>query len=106
MGEFLRRAERIKVILLHAPSQFCPSCAAVLAEYQQLAAEAQFSGEVAFGCFNTFLNDHPVIHDEKTPSLILFLDQNFEAPFELGAGDLSQLRSFIAQTLPRKGRRQ
>lgn len=60
---------------------------------------------MAFGSFNTFLNDHPVIHDEKTPSLILFLDQNFDSPFELAAADLSQLRNFIAQTLPKRGRR-
>lgn len=96
----------MKVILLHSPSQYCQSCPAVLEEYQQLAAESGFAGEVAFGHFNTFLNDHPVIHDEKTPNLIIFLDQNFETPFELGAADLSQLRSFIAQTLPRRGRNQ
>ena len=46
--------------------------------------------------------DHPAIK----PARVGILVANLGTPDALGAGDLSQVRSFIAQTLPRKGRRQ
>jgi thiol-disulfide isomerase/thioredoxin len=105
VGEFLRRAERIKVILLHSPSKFCPSCEEVLQRYSAFAEENFSVGEVAFGHFDTLLNDHPVIHDEKTPSLLIFLDKNFQNPFELAADSLDYLRTFIQKTLNKKPKR-
>lgn len=56
---------------------------------------------MAFGYFNTFLNDHPVIQDEKTPSFLIFLDQHIQSPFQLEGGELSGLSYFLAKTLGR-----
>ncbi len=106
MGEFLRRAERIKVILLHSPSKFCPNCQEVLERYIAFAEENFSAGEVAFGHFDTLLNDHPVIQDEKTPSLLIFIDKNFQNPFELAAESLDYLRTFIQKTLNKKPKRE
>jgi hypothetical protein len=63
LGEFLRRAERIKIILLYSLSQYCQTCDKVLKEFIFFSENNYSEGEVAFGYFNTFLNDHPVIHD-------------------------------------------
>jgi hypothetical protein len=57
--------------------------------------------KVKFGYFNTFLNDSPVIQDEKAPSFLIFLDQNHQSPFQLEGGDIRTLSYFLRKTLGR-----
>ena len=98
MGEFLRREERVKVILLYNLNENCRNCGEVLQKYLPFA-EKHSEDKVVFGYFNTFLNDNPVIQDEKTPSFLIFIDQQHQSPFQLEANDLSGLSYFLSKTL-------
>ena len=102
----MRRSERIKVIFLFAPSRQCPACEEILERFVAFAKENYSEGEVAFGYLNTLSNDHPVIPDEKTPNILIFIDKNYQNPFELAADSLDYLGTFIDKSLNRKQKRE
>ena len=99
LGEFVRRKERVKVVLLYSLTENCQACPAILEQYQQFAADYPRKEEVTFGHFNTLLNDHPAIRDEKTPNLIIFAEERHHAPYEMPADDFQQLDVFLHQLL-------
>lgn len=43
-----------------------------------------------------------MIHDEKTPNLLIFIDKNYLSPFELTTDNLEYLHTFIQKTLNKK----
>ena len=96
----------MKVIFLYAPSRQCPTCEEVLAKFVAFAGEHYSENEVVFGYINTLTNDHPVIHDEKTPNILIFIDKNYQNPFELAADSLDYLKTFIDKTLNRRQKRE
>lgn len=63
-------------------------------------AERHFDEKViAFGYFNTVLNDNPLIQDEKFPSFLIFIDQQHQSPFQLDAVAFDVLPYFLKKTL-------
>ncbi len=47
------------------------------------------------------MNDHPIIQDEKNPYVLIFIEQNYEQPFEISAENLDNLDEFLSKTLRR-----
>lgn len=95
MGEFLRRKERVKVIFLYNLNEHCAACESILRVFIPYAEANYDQTLVTFGYFNTFLNDHPIIHDEKTPHFLIFVDQQYQSPFEMPANDFDNLSFFL-----------
>ncbi len=47
------------------------------------------------------MNDHPIIQDEKNPYVLIFIEQNYEQPFEISAENIDNLDEFLSKTLRR-----
>jgi len=91
----------VKVIFLYNLHECCKSCEHILLEFIPFAEKHYHPLNLSFGYYNTFLNDNPVIQDEKTPSFLVFVDQQLQTPFQLEAEDLSELSYFLSRTLGR-----
>ena len=79
----LRREERIKVVLLYHLNEHCADCDEILKNFIPFAEGHYQEKTLTFGYFNTFLNDNPIIQDEKAPSFLVFVDEQFDRPFQL-----------------------
>jgi len=78
----------VKVIFLYNLHESCKRCEKILLEFIPFAEKHYQPKKLSFGYYNTFLNDNPVIQDEKTPSFLVFIDQQLQTPFQLEAEDL------------------
>ena len=91
MGEFLRRSERVKVVLLYHLNEHCWNCDEILRNFIPFAEKNYDQEKLGFGDFDTFLNDSPVIIDEKVPTFLIFIDDQFERPFQLDPANIEEL---------------
>jgi hypothetical protein len=66
----------------------CKNCEEILLEFIPYAEKHYQPKKLSFAYYNTLLNDNPAIQDEKTPSFLIFIDQQHKNPFQLEAEDL------------------